>query len=107
MVPRPPKIKKPESAPLKSDLGETKAIKGSLPSEMDPSSGEPEREFLFRTFHDMRNPLHSIMGYASLVLRKTREQIPKKHQENLEKVIKSAEQLNSLVDRMVSYYRKK
>jgi signal transduction histidine kinase len=55
----------------------------------------------------MRNPLHSIMGYASLVLRKTKEQIPKKHQENLEKVIKSAEQLNGLVDRMVSYYRKK
>jgi hypothetical protein len=107
MVQRPPKFKNPESPPFKSDLAGPKVIKRSLPSESYPPSGEPEREFLFRTFHDMRNPLHSIMGYTSLVLRKTREQIPKKHQENLEKVIESAEQLNGIVDRMVAYYRKK
>jgi signal transduction histidine kinase len=65
------------------------------------------REFLFRTFHDMRNPLHAIMGYTSLVLRKTRDQIPEKHQENLQKVILSAEQLQEIVNRMVAFYRKK
>ncbi|MBI4768551.1 MAG: hypothetical protein HY787_28840, partial [Deltaproteobacteria bacterium] len=36
------------------------------------------REFLFKTFHDLKNPLHTIMGYTSLVLRKTRDQIPEK-----------------------------
>lgn len=67
----------------------------------------PTREFLFKTFHDMRNPLHAIMGYTSLVLRKTRDQIPEKHQENLEKVLQSAERLNEIVDRMVAFYREK
>jgi two-component system, LuxR family, sensor kinase FixL len=64
-------------------------------------------EFLFKTFHDMRNPLHAIMGYTSLVLRKTRDQISEKHQENLEKVLQSAERLNEIVEQMVSFYRKK
>lgn len=66
-----------------------------------------DREFLFKTFHEMRNPLQAIMGYAGLVLRKTRDQIPEKHQENLEKVIQSADRLKELVDRMVAYYREK
>ncbi|MBI4763701.1 MAG: hypothetical protein HY787_03740, partial [Deltaproteobacteria bacterium] len=65
------------------------------------------REFLFKTFHDLKNPLHTIMGYTSLVLRKTRDQIPEKQQENLEKVLRSAEKLNEIVDRMVAFYRKK
>jgi len=65
------------------------------------------RESLFKTFHDMRNPLHAIMGYTSLVLRKTRDQIPEKHQDNLEKVLQSAERLNEIVDRMVAFYREK
>ena len=71
--------------------------------EEDPQT----REFLFKTFHDLRNPLHAIMGYTSLVLRKTRDQIPEKQQENLEKVLRSAEKLNEIVDRMVAFYRKK
>jgi signal transduction histidine kinase len=71
--------------------------------EEDPKT----REFLFKTFHDLRNPLHTIMGYTSLVLRKTRDQIPEKQQENLEKVLQSAEKLNEIVDRMVAFYRKK
>jgi signal transduction histidine kinase len=71
-------------------------------------SGNPqEREFLFKNFHDMRNPLHAIMGYTSLVLRKTRNQISEKHQENLEKVLQSAEKLKEIVDQMVAFYRDK
>ena len=72
----------------------------------DPAQ-EEDQEFLFKTFHDMRNPLHAIMGYTSLVLRKTRDQIPEKHQENLEKVLQSAERLNEIVEQMVAFYRKK
>jgi signal transduction histidine kinase len=72
-----------------------------------PEEDQRTREFLFKTFHDMRNPLHVIMGYTSLVLRKTRDQIPEKHQENLVKVLQSAERLNEIVDRMVAFYREK
>jgi signal transduction histidine kinase len=106
MAKRSPKIIEPPSFP--NDLEpQIKREKKKLLPDNYPSAGESDREFLFKTFHDMRNPLHAIMGYASLVLRKTREQIPIKHQENLEKVIKSAEQLNEIVDRMVSIYREK
>jgi|WetSurMetagenome_2_1015567.scaffolds.fasta_scaffold606158_2 signal transduction histidine kinase len=106
MAKKSPKIIDPTSFPkdLESPIKREKKI---LPTENYPPAREPDRDFLFRTFHDMRNPLHAIMGYASLVLRKTREQIPIKHQENLEKVIKSAEQLNEIVDRMVALYREK
>ncbi len=87
-----------------------KNVEGNLPPEGPGQVGEgdrQEREFLFKTFHDMRNPLHAIMGYTSLVLRKTRDQIPEKHQENLEKVLQSAEKLGEIVDRMVAFYRDK
>jgi signal transduction histidine kinase len=94
-------------------LAELDRIKGYGEGQADKAinKGQEEhrnhREFLFKTFHDMRNPLQAIMGYAALVLRKTREQIPLNHQENLEKVIKSADQLKELVDKMVAYYREK
>jgi signal transduction histidine kinase len=55
----------------------------------------------------MRNPLQAIMGYTGLVLRKTREQIPEKQQENLGKVLQSAERLKNIIDRMVAFYRQK
>jgi signal transduction histidine kinase len=67
----------------------------------------PDKEYLFKTFHDMRNPLQAILGYTSLVLRKTRDQIPEKQQENLEKIIKSAQRLNEMVDRLVFFYQEK
>jgi Signal transduction histidine kinase len=80
-----------------------------IPLDQNPAREEnrQDHEFLFNTFHDMRNPLHAIMGYTSLVLRKTRDQIPEKQQENLEKVLQSAERLREIVDRMVAYYREK
>jgi signal transduction histidine kinase len=85
---------------------EEKPEKGQTVKGPDPTQ-EEDQAFLFKTFHDMRNPLHAIMGYTSLVLRKTRDQIPEKHQENLEKVLQSAERLNEIVERMVAFYRKK
>jgi signal transduction histidine kinase len=95
---------------LENDLDQIKDHKTSRPNEEAPFIPEEnrfKREFLFKTFHDMRNPLHVIMGYTSLVLRKTRDQIPLNHQENLEKVIESADRLQELVDKMIAYYRKK
>jgi signal transduction histidine kinase len=102
---------KGQTTSLGTETGEkTQKVIESRPPEM-PQPGREEdpkhREFLFRTFHDMRNPLHTIMGYTSLVLRKTRGQLPEKHQENLEKVIQSAERLEEIVDRIVAFYREK
>jgi len=100
-----------ERTPLqKETLGQRKNYEGNpFPEEQGPlqEENQQDRKFLFKTFHEMRNPLHAIMGYTSLVLRKTRDQIPEKQQENLKKVIQSAERLRELVDRMVTFYRDK
>lgn len=100
----------PDRRKTKKPREQIKKEEGNLPSEGAGPVGEEDRreqEFLFKTFHDMRNPLQVIMGYTSLVLRKTREQIPEKHQENLEKVLQSTEKLREIVDRMVAFYRDK
>jgi signal transduction histidine kinase len=102
---------KGQQAPTVKEIGKkTEEVKEDHWSTI-PAPGQEDnlqlREFLFETFHDMRNPLHAIMGYTSLVLRKTRGQLPEKHQENLEKVIQSAERLREIVDRMVAFYREK
>lgn len=102
---------------MPSDKKKTKATvdqvrdpqKVRSPKDQTPVAEEDQqtREFLFKAFHDMRNPLQAIVGYTSLVLRKTRDQIPEKQQENLEKVLQSAQRLNEIVDRMVAFYREK
>jgi signal transduction histidine kinase len=99
-----PSEKKKKTKTAKPIAEYTTAI---LSSDQPPAREEnpQDREFLFKTFHDMRNPLHTIMGYTSLVLRKTRDQIPEKQRENLEKVIQSADKLREIVDRVIAYYR--
>ena len=72
-----------------------------------PEDDRQTKEFLFKTIHDLKNPLHTIMGYTGLVLRKTRDQIPEIQRENLEKVLQSAQKLNEIVDRMAAFYRGK
>jgi len=104
------KIKSQPTSRGEVALEKTKEVKEGHPPEVSGPGQEEDlrhRDFLFKTFHDMRNPLHAIMGYTRLVLRKTRDQIPEKHQKNLEKVILSAERLKEIVDRMVAFYRDK
>ncbi len=98
---------KKNTTKIRDQKEDPRKIKSPEASEPVQEEDQGTREFLFKTFHDMRNPLHAIMGYTSLILRKTRDQIPEKQQENLEKVLRSAEKLNEIVDRMVTYYRKK
>jgi signal transduction histidine kinase len=94
---------------MSSDSKKTKTMdqKREQPIKGPHTVREEDQEFLFKAFHDMRNPLHAIMGYTRLIIRKTRDQLPEKHLENLEKVIQSAERLNEIVERMVAFYRKK
>jgi len=101
---RPETKKTKRTGNQKKDAKKIESPKGLVPL---PEEEGRTREFLFATFHDMKNPLQAIIGYTSLVLRKTRDQIPKIHQDNLEKVLQSAEKLNEMVERMVAYYRGK
>ena len=98
---------KKNTTKIRDQKKEPRKIQTPEASEPVQEGDQKTREFLFKTSHDLKNPLHAIMGYTSLVLRKTRDQIPKKQQENLEKVLQSAERLNEIVDRIVAFYRKK
>jgi len=66
---------------------------------------QEQKAFLFQAFHEMKNPLHVLMGYAGLVLRKSGHLLPEKQKENLEKVIRSAERLNETINRLAAYCR--
>ncbi len=61
---------------MEKALGQIKKCEGNRPVEgPGPVRDESrlDREFLFKTFHEMRNPLQAIMGYTGLVLQKTRD----------------------------------
>lgn len=66
-----------------------------------------QTDFLLRTVHHLRNPLHAVMGYVALVLRKTRDQIPEKQRENLEKALASADRLEVVIDQISDFLRSK
>jgi|GEM_PF-3077271 signal transduction histidine kinase len=91
------------TSPKKPKAPEGRTVESEKPQPF--SIDATEREFLFRTFHDMRNPLHTILGYTSLVLRKSKEVLPEKQRENLEKVLVSAENLESMLERVIARYR--
>lgn len=48
----------------------------------------------------MRTYLHTLMGYAGLVYRKTKGVLSAQQEENLKKILISAEQLREAIDRL-------
>ena len=54
-------------------------------------------EFLARMSHELRTPMNAIVGFSKLVLRKSGKTLEKRQQENLEKVVQSANLLLQLI----------
>jgi signal transduction histidine kinase len=54
-------------------------------------------EFLANMSHELRTPLNAIIGFTRLVMQRTKDVLPQKQHENLEKVLISAEHLLSLI----------
>ncbi len=54
--------------------------------------------FLANVSHELRTPLNAIIGFTRLVMRKTEGQLPPLQQENLRKVLISAEHLLNLIN---------
>ncbi|MFH1259373.1 MAG: ATP-binding protein [Elusimicrobiota bacterium] len=54
--------------------------------------------FLANMSHELRTPMNAIIGFTTLVLRKTKDVLPVKQYENLEKVKISANNLLSLIN---------
>jgi len=54
--------------------------------------------FLASMSHELRSPLNTIIGFTRLVKRKTRDVLPLKQRNNLEKVLISSDHLLTLID---------
>jgi signal transduction histidine kinase/DNA-binding response OmpR family regulator len=55
-------------------------------------------EFLANMSHELRTPMNAIVGFSKIVHRRTKDQLPAKQVENLEKVLQSSEILMSLIN---------
>ncbi len=55
-------------------------------------------EFLANMSHELRTPLNAIIGFTRLVMRRTKDILPAKQSENMEKILISAEHLLGLIN---------
>jgi signal transduction histidine kinase/DNA-binding response OmpR family regulator len=55
-------------------------------------------EFLANMSHELRTPLNAIIGFTRLVMRRTKEVLPEKQYENLEKILISSDHLLQLIN---------
>ncbi|MCU0578146.1 MAG: hypothetical protein MUF69_01240 [Desulfobacterota bacterium] len=62
-----------------------------------------QQAFLSEQTHALRAHLHGLMGYTGLVLRKSRGCLPAQQEENLNKVLRCAEELKSAIDRLEEF----
>jgi histidine kinase len=62
-------------------------------------------KFLNAVSHDIRNPLNAILGYAGLVMANSKEALPGKQYENLQKLAAKGRELNELVGDFLDYSR--
>jgi signal transduction histidine kinase/DNA-binding response OmpR family regulator len=54
--------------------------------------------FLANMSHELRTPLNAIIGFTRLVMRRSKDALPAKQYENLEKILVSGEHLLSLIN---------
>jgi signal transduction histidine kinase len=95
--------------------GENKSIHPGCPPELRrscPLRGETARRkklvrrqqaFLSEQTHALRAHLHGLMGYTALVRRKSRGCLPPQQEENLNKILRCAEELRSALDRLEEF----
>ena len=55
-------------------------------------------EFLANMSHELRTPLNAIIGFARIVMRRSKESLEPKQYENLEKILASGEHLLALIN---------
>ena len=55
-------------------------------------------EFLASMSHELRTPMNAIIGFTRLVMRRSKEVLPKKQFENLDKILTSADHLLALIN---------
>ncbi|MFO1188094.1 MAG: PAS domain S-box protein [Alphaproteobacteria bacterium] len=66
--------------------------------ELAEASTRAKSQFLASMSHELRTPMNAIIGFTRIVMRRSRDILPAKQTENLEKILKSSEQLLALIN---------
>ena len=64
-------------------------------------ASQHKSEFLANMSHELRTPMNAIIGFTKLVMRRSKEQLPQKQYENLQKSLTSAEHLLTLINQIL------
>jgi signal transduction histidine kinase len=85
---------------LESKIGERTQQLRQLTQQLELASRH-KSEFLANMSHELRTPMNAIIGFTKLVMRRSKEQLPQKQYENLQKSLSSAEHLLTLINQIL------
>lgn len=66
--------------------------------ELAEAATRAKSAFLASMSHELRTPMNAIIGFTRIVMRRSRDTLPAKQYENLEKILRSSEHLLSLIN---------
>jgi len=85
---------------LETRIGERTQQLRQLNQQLQLSSRH-KSEFLANMSHELRTPMNAIIGFTKLVMRRSKEQLPQKQYDNLQKSLSSAEHLLTLINQIL------
>jgi len=83
-----------------TDVTEIKRTEDALrqAKEGAEEANRAKSRFLANMSHELRTPLNAIIGFARLIMRRSKDALPPRQYENLEKILSSSEHLLSLIN---------
>jgi signal transduction histidine kinase len=85
---------------LESRIAERTQQLSQLNQQLEQASRH-KSEFLANMSHELRTPMNAIIGFTKLVMRRSKEQLPQKQYDNLQKSLSSAEHLLNLINQIL------
>jgi PAS domain S-box-containing protein len=82
------------------DITERKRVEEELQKARQAAEAatQAKSEFLAQMSHELRTPMNAIIGFTRLVMRRSKDVLPQRQYENLDKILLSAEHLLTLIN---------